>query len=288
MSFSILSAMLVLGGMGLIFGIGLAIASRVFHVDKDARVVLVEEVLPGVNCGACGAPGCSGFAEGVVNKKYDVNGCIPGGEDTAVRIADIMGSKVDSVTPKVAIIRCRGGDANTEKRAFYQGINECKAATLISNGDNGCVYGCLGLGSCVEVCPFDALYMGGNGLPVVYEDKCTGCGKCVEACPRNIIELLPVDKKIFIACVSKAFGKAVKKVCKVGCIGCGLCSKPKIVPNEVITMDGKIPVIHYDKSVNLVKDLEIAVDKCPNDCFINRDETVRNKVEIVSEMEMAK
>lgn len=271
MSFSIISALIILGGLGLIFGVGLGIASKIFHVEKDPRIKKIEEVLPGANCGACGAPGCSGFAEGVVQGKFDVNGCIPGGEDVAENIAEIMGIDAGSVVPKIAVIQCQGGNTNTEKRAIYQGIEDCTAADLISNADKSCEYGCLGYGTCVSACPFDALSMGDDGLPIVDEDKCTGCGKCVEACPRNIIKLIPITQKVYLGCVSKDFGKAVKSVCKVGCIGCGLCARPKIVENEIITMDGKLPIIHTKKSKDLLKDLEKAIEKCPNSCFMVRE-----------------
>jgi len=270
MSFSIISALIILGGLSLIFGLGLGLASKIFHVEKDPRIKKIEEVLPGANCGACGAPGCSGFAEGVVEGKYDVSGCVPGGEDVANAIAEIMGMEAESVEPKIAVIQCRGGNKNSKKSAHYQGIEDCTAATLINNGDKGCVYGCLGYGTCVAACPFDALSMGEDGLPVVDEDKCTGCGECVKACPRNIITLIPVSQEVYLGCVSKDFGKAVKSVCEVGCIGCGLCARPKIVENEIITMDGKLPIIHTEKSKDLLKDLEKAIDKCPNNCFVVR------------------
>lgn len=288
MSFSIISALIILGGLGLIFGVGLGISSKIFHVEKDPRIKKIEEVLPGANCGACGAPGCSGFAEGVVEGKYEVSGCVPGGENVAKAIAKIMGMSAGSVVPKIAIIQCQGGNNNTEKRAFYQGIEDCTAAGLISNADKSCEYGCLGYGTCVSACPFDALSMGEDGLPVVDEDKCTGCGKCVEACPRNIITLIPITQKVYLGCVSRDFGKAVKSICKVGCIGCGLCARPKIVENEIITMDGKLPVIHADKSKDLFKDLEKAIEKCPNNCFVVRKtQTKKQKKKATAEQEVA-
>ncbi|MEJ2627674.1 MAG: 4Fe-4S binding protein, partial [bacterium] len=127
------------------------------------------------------------------------------------------------------------------------------------------------------VCPFDALSMGADDLPVVDEEKCTGCGKCVEACPRGIITLIPKSQEVYLGCISQDFGKAVKSVCKVGCIGCGLCAREKIVENEIITMEGKLPVIHTKKSKDLLKDLEQAVEKCPNSCFVVRVKQEKKK-----------
>jgi len=279
MDFSMISALIVLGGLGLLFGVGLAVASRIFHMDKDERIERIEGVLPGINCGACGAPGCGGFAEGIANGQYDVSGCIPGGKEVAQKVAEIMGTEARDVIPEVAIVKCRGHKDNSVDRAIYQGIMDCKAATLIDDGAKGCKYGCLGLGSCVSVCPFDAMYMSENGLPVVIEELCTGCGECVRTCPRGIMGLLPVTQKVFIGCVSKDFGKSVKAVCKVGCIGCGLCSKPNVVEDEMIIMDGKLPVIQYDKIKDPRKDLEMAVNKCPTKSFGVRGE-VESEVSI--------
>ena len=277
MSFSIISALIIVGGLGLIFGLGLGLASKIFRIEKDPRIQKIESVLPGANCGACGAPGCPAFAEGVVEGKYDVTNCVAGGETVAQAIAEIMGIKAESVEPKIAVIQCQGGNKTSEKRAIYQGIEDCTAATLINNADKGCIYGCLGYGSCVAVCPFDALSMGDDGLPVVDEEKCTGCGKCVEACPRGIITLIPKSQEVYLGCISQDFGKAVKSVCKVGCIGCGLCAREKIVENEIITMEGKLPVIHTKKSKDLLNDLEQAVEKCPNSCFVVRVKQEKKK-----------
>lgn len=274
MDLSIVSAILVLGGLGLLFGIGLAIASRVFSVVKDPRVEQIETVLPGANCGACGAPGCSGFAEGVVGGKYPVNGCPVGGADVAREVARIMGTEAEESVPLVAVVCCRGDADNAVERAVYQGIQDCQAAALIDEGAKGCVYGCLGMGTCVRACPFDAMTMGEKGLPIVDESRCTGCGACVRACPRNIMKLIPRNQRVYLGCVSRDFGKAVKTVCKVGCIGCSLCANPKTTADEIITMDGKLPVIHYNRIKDPQQDLENAVNKCPTRTFVIREVNV--------------
>lgn len=271
MDFDITSALIVMGSLGLVFGVGLAIASKILAVEKDKRVEQIEEILPGANCGACGAPGCAGFAEGVVVGKYAVNGCTAGGSDVAALIAGIMGTDAGDLIQKVAVIRCRGDKDTCVERAVYSGVNDCRAAMLIAEGAKGCVYGCLGLGSCVTACPFEAIHMAPNGLPEVDESACTGCGACVDTCPRNIIELIPFNQPVYIGCVSKDFGKSVKAVCTVGCIGCGMCAKENVTPDEMITMDGKIPVIHYGKVKHPETDLSAAVEKCPTKSFVVRE-----------------
>lgn len=267
MGSSIMSAVFIMGGLGILFGAGLAIASKVFAVFKDSRISDIEAVLPGANCGGCGAPGCSGFAEGVVEGKYPVNGCTVGGADVVEKVAQIMGTQAGEVVPMVAVVRCRGTKENCPDRAVYQGIEDCKAASLIDGGAKGCAYGCLGMGTCVNACKFGAMQMGENGLPVVLEEKCIACGECVRACPRGIMELMPKSQHVYVACVSKDFGKNVKAVCKVGCIGCSMCANPKTTAEGLITMDGKIPVIHYDKVANPWEDLKNAVEKCPTKSF---------------------
>ncbi len=285
MDFSIISALIVMGGLGVLLGVALALASKVFSVEKDDRVIQIEKILPGANCGACGAPGCSGFAEGVVQGKYKVTGCIPGGGDVATKIAEILGTEAGEIVPKIAVVRCRGDRENCVERAKYQGITNCTAAVLIDNGAKGCIYGCLGYGTCVEACPFNAISMQENGLPRVDEDLCTGCGECVRVCPRGILELIPKDQKIFIGCVSRDFGKKVKSVCKVGCIGCGLCAKPTITENQIITMDGHLPLIHYERIKDPVGDLKLAVEKCPTKSFVVRGSDVKVSAGIVEKEE---
>ena len=267
MDLTIISAIGILGALGFIFGVGLALASKVFYVPQDFRIQQIEDVLPGINCRACGAPGCGGFAEGVIYGKYPVNGCMIGGTETAVQIAGILSIEAKEIVPKVAVVRCHGDKNHCINRAEYQGVHDCRAAVLINNGAKGCVYGCLGLGSCVSSCSFDALIMGDHGLPIVDDEFCTGCGECVRACPRNIMELIPRDQHVYVACMSKDFGKAVKSVCRVGCIGCGLCANPKTTKNEIITMDRKLPVVHYDRVKDPEKDLGNAVKQCPTHSF---------------------
>jgi electron transport complex protein RnfB len=274
MEFQMISALVVMGGLGLIFGTGLAIASKFFMVHKDPQVEKIEEVLPGLNCCVCGAPGCDGFAAGVVEGKYSVSGCVVGGTPIAQQVAAIMGTEIEDIVPQVAVVRCSGDRESSVDRAVYSGIQDCRAAVLVGNGPKGCVYGCLGMGTCERACPFEAIRMGDHGLPLVDEALCTGCGKCVEACPRNIMELIPRNQRVYIACVSKDSGNAVKEVCKVGCIGCGLCATVKITPDKMIVMDGKLPVIHYERIQNPMKDLENAVAKCPTHSFGVRQENI--------------
>lgn len=257
-----------LGFLGLLFGSGLAIASKKFAVEIDPRVETAIDVLPGTNCGACGFPGCTAYAEAVAEGKAENNLCVPGGQEVALKLAGILGQEAgEAEEPKVAVVQCKGGKNEAKEKFTYQGIEDCHAAELIGGGSKACKYGCLGYATCVRACPFDAMAMDDNGLPVVFEEKCTGCGVCVIVCPRDIMALVPISQKVYLRCKSQDRGKDVKRVCSVGCTGCTLCSKPKVTPSGSIEMDGFLPVIlniHAD-------DLITAVEKCPANSFGTRE-----------------
>lgn len=264
MDLTIIASIAGLGGMGLIFGALLAYASKIFRVEIDPRIERVLAILPGANCGGCGYPGCSGYAEAVVKGTAEINLCAPGGADVVAQIAAILGEEdTGPGVEMVAAVQCKGGNKEATTRFIYQGILDCTAAQMIDSGFKGCTYGCLGLGTCVKACPFGALRMNSNGLPEVIEEKCTACGLCVKACPRNIITLIPKTQRVFIGCKSQDRGKSVKAVCSVGCIGCTRCANPKFTPSGAIEMDNNLPkIVNPD-----AEDLRNAVESCPTNSF---------------------
>ena len=260
-------SLLALGGMGLFFGSGLAFAARKFAVEVDPKVEQILDILPGANCGACGLPGCAAYAEAVAAGRVPPNKCVPGGADLTSKIAAIAGiSGIEAEEAKVAVIHCQGGKKEAQERFIYQGLQDCSAAELVGGGSKACTYGCLGLGSCAKACPFDAISMNDNGLPVVDEAKCTGCGVCVSTCPRAIISLIPRSQPVYLGCVSQGKAKAVKSICSVGCFACKLCANPKVTPEGSIEMDENLPVIK-----NLYHDeVYKAVEKCPANSYVVR------------------
>ncbi|HPG38017.1 MAG TPA: RnfABCDGE type electron transport complex subunit B [bacterium] len=263
-------SIIALGGMGLLFGAGLAFAAKKFAVEVDPRVAQIIEILPGANCGSCGRPGCSAYAEAVSSGALPPNRCTPGGKNVAERISSILGLVgVEMEEPKVAVVQCQGGKNEAVEKYLYEGIHDCNAAVLIGGGLKGCQYGCLGLGSCVKACPFDAMYMNDNGLPVVIEDKCTACGICVSTCPRGIMRLISRNQNVFLGCVSQEKLKAVKSVCTVGCFACKICVTPKVTPSEAIVMEGNLPVIKDIQNSELYE----AVKKCPAGSYVIREKS---------------
>jgi electron transport complex protein RnfB len=258
----VLYSVLSLTVMGAIFGFGLAIAARKFAVARDEKVDAIEALLPGANCGGCGYAGCVGFARAIAEGKASPADCAPGGAETANRIAEILGLEKVEKTPVVAVVGCRGGD-RVNSKIDYRGIGSCTALALLCDNLRECSYGCIGLGTCVEVCPFDAINMV-DGCAVVNDRRCTGCGKCVEACPKGIIYLVPKPQKVRVACSSRDKGKSVKSICEVGCIGCGLCAKN--CPVKCIEIRDNLAVIDHEKCINC----GICAAKCPTASIVDR------------------
>lgn len=254
----ILLAVVSMGALCCVFALLLAVADQKLRVEEDPRVEKVLDVLPGVNCGGCGYPGCSAFAEHVVAGDAPITGCAPGGQETAEHIAEIMGVEAGSAEKQVAVVLCHGGVKEAVRSAIYYGVQGCHSAMLVSGGGKMCQYGCLGYADCVAVCPFDAIHMDDNQLPVVDREKCTACGKCVEACPRKLIELHSLNHRIFVFCKSHDKGPQVKKACSVGCIGCRICVKQCPV-EDGMKVDNMLAVVNYD----VCPADEILVEKCP-------------------------
>lgn len=218
-------AVLTLGSMALIFGVILAIADLKLRVKIDPRIEEIHAVLPQTNCGACGYPGCKAYAKAIVGDGTAINRCAPGGQAVVDLLAGIMGIEASCAAEFVARVHCRGSEAAARRKALYDGINSCQASALVSSGDKLCEWGCLGYGDCVTACPFGAVSMGRDGLPVIDECLCTGCGKCVEACPKNILELHPMAENVLVFCRSQDPPKLSKKVCDHACIACRICVK---------------------------------------------------------------
>ncbi len=251
------AAVITLFVMGLAFGGLLAVAARKFAVDADPRTEAVQAALPGVNCGACGYAGCSAFAEAAARGDARPDGCPAGGPALALQLAAILGKKVEAREREVAQVLCAGSRSEAPDRAVYSGIPDCRAAVLIAGGPKGCTYGCLGLGTCVRVCRFDAMHMNANDLPEVSGDRCTGCTACVKACPRGMIVMAPASRRVHIRCNSRDRGAVVRKVCTVGCIACRLCVKE--CPREAITFADNLARIDYARCDNC----QACVKVCP-------------------------
>lgn len=261
----ILGAVSALGGAGLFLGLGLAYASKKFHVDIDERVEVILDKLPGTNCGACGYIGCEDAAGAIAMGTAPVTTCTAGGQDTAHHVADIMGVEAGDVgTPKIATLRCGSGRGEVKARYDFDLFSDCSEANMVAGGPIECGYGCLGYATCVKSCPFDAMYMGEDNLPKIIIEKCTGCGICDQQCPRNLLPLIDIDSPLVVACSSKDKGKDVRGYCKKGCIACKICEKTG-GDGGFIVIDN-LAEISYEK-YNSANDEE-CIEKCPTNCIL--------------------
>lgn len=254
---SVLIAMAVVGGTGVIIGILLGIAGEKFQVEVDEKEIAVRECLPGNNCGGCGFPGCDGLAAAIAKHEAPVNACPVGGDSVAEAISDIMGVTTGGTVKKTAFVKCAGTCDKAKDNYDYVGVKDCKLAlNNPGGGPKACTFGCTGFGSCKNVCPFDAIEIV-DGVAVVNPDKCKACGKCVAECPRHLIELIPVTATCRVQCNSKDKGVEVKKTCQAGCIGCMLCAKN--CPVDAIDVKDNLAHIDQEKCTNC----GTCKEKCP-------------------------
>ena len=209
-------AFLIMGGFGLLIGIGLAIASKIFYVYVDPLVLAVDDALPGANCGGCGLPGCSSNAEAIVAGTAAPNSCVAAGPEVAEAIAELLGVAIEVKEPDIAAPGCKYSIEDADIKYIYDGLSDCKAAALFSGGMKVCSIGCLGLGSCVKACQFGALSMGPEGLPIVNETLCTGCGACEKVCPKNIINLSSVTRRIILEYTTEMCTSPCQRACPAG------------------------------------------------------------------------
>ena len=260
---TVLIPALTMAALGLAFGVGLAYALKIFGIEVDPAVALILSKLPGANCGACGKAGCAGFAEALKSHEVMPAACAVCEDETRVAIAEILGIEHKTKVKFIATLLCNGGSRAVDKFA-YKGIKTCKAATLQFGGQKACEFGCLGFGDCVMGCPFGAISMGEDLLPIVDPNKCTACGICVDVCPKALFSLLPPDKKYYVKCKSTDIGAIVTKVCRPGCIACRKCEKA--CPTGAIKVENNLAWIYCAKCENMGKCLEV----CPTKVIVRR------------------
>lgn len=258
-STTILYAALTIGLIGLIAAVILHFVSKIFKVEEDPRIEEVQACLPGANCGGCGFAGCHAMAEAMVKAMDTSIAYCPGGDYE--KIGAILGISAATRDPQVCVVRCNGTCENAPAKVKYDSAVTCAFANTLFSGENGCPFGCLGCGDCVQACSFDAIHINPDtGLPTVDESKCVGCKACVKACPRGVLEVRDKGKnnrRVFVSCNNKEKGAVARKNCKAACIGCGKCAKT--CPFEAITVTDNLAYIDYTKC----KACRKCVTECP-------------------------
>lgn len=257
---NILTALIVVSLVGLCFAILLALFIHLFGIEEDEKTKQVRAALPGINCGACGFKGCNDYAEALAKGLAKPNLCIPGAEDTAKELGAILGVEVEEPKDVVAFVHCNGTCDVAVEKAAYEGIESCRARTILYGGSKACTYGCIGCGDCAKVCISGAICLV-DGIARVDTSRCVGCGLCAKECPKKVISMIPQEAATVVYCNSKDKGADARKACKNACIACKKCEKA--CPHDAIKVVDNCAVIDYTKCTGC----GLCADGCPTGCL---------------------
>lgn len=259
----IILAVIIVAAIGLIAGMGLSIASIVMAVPVDKKAEAIRECLPGANCGACGFSGCDGYAA-ALSKGITTNTalCAPGGNDVSEQIAELTGLSAGKVAPSAAVVMCQGFCEKAVRKMDYNGVESCQMAKQLFGGPKECIYGCIGLGDCVQKCPYGAIHIC-DGVARVNPAICRACKMCIKTCPNHIIKMLPLhEAKAAVLCMNKDKGAITRKECQSGCIGCMKCTK--VCETQAVTVQDFCARVDYKKCTGCGKCTEVCPVKCIN------------------------
>lgn len=277
MNSTVLIAVISMGAIGVFFAGFLAFASSKFSIEEDPRIEQIQNELPGANCGGCGYAGCANYAAAVVAGEAKPMGCPVGGGDVAKKIAEIMGIDAEGISDAkmVAKVICNGDKEHCKNKYRYVGVSDCAAAgRMPGGGPKACEYGCLGLGTCVGVCPVDAIKIEPDGIAIIDEEKCISCGKCAAACPKKVIRMVPFRHKVHVLCNNPEPGKLVRIKCNVGCIACKRCEKA--CEFDAIHVNNNLAAIDYQKCTECMECVKV----CPTHTIVGHfDEISEGKTD---------
>ena len=255
----LLLVMAIVAVVAVIFAVLIVLVSKICYVKPNEKAEAISEHLAGANCGGCGYAGCSDFAKALSEGRAELSSCGPTSNEGKAKIAKILDIPFSAEEERYVVVHCAGGDRCKDKFEYF-GNDGCIAQSTFQGGKKVCPTGCLGSGSCVEVCPYHAIEVK-NHVAVANKALCEACGLCVKTCPKKIVELIPKSSKVYVACSTHCRGKEVMGACEKGCIGCGICAKN--CPSGAITMNDNIPVIDYTKCTGC----KICANKCPRKCI---------------------
>lgn len=264
----IIGAVILMGGLGIILGVVIAVFVKIFRVKADPRVDLALELLPGANCGGCGKAGCADFAKALAIGEVSPANCPVSSSEQVAAISLALGIDAGKIERRQAVVCCRS-DIGEVKKMNYNGVQDCVAANMVGGGPDECRYGCLGLGTCARKCPFGAIEIIGQ-VAVVHRELCVGCGKCAEVCPRGVIKMVPADADYHIYCNSPEKGANKRHFCKAGCIGCRKCEK---VFKDKFILSGFLSAVNYSAGEMTREDIESIC--CPVECLISVEERLQ-------------
>jgi len=256
----ILFAFLIMLGIAAAAGVLLLVFSHFFAVEKNPAEKQIRECLPGINCGACGYKGCDDYAAALAQGGVKPSLCIPGAQKVSDEISTILGIEKVAFVDVVAFVACNGTCEATHPAALYEGVETCRAASMLYGGNNSCRFGCLGLGDCAAACPSKAIYLA-DGIAHVDTSRCLGCGLCSRTCPKKIIHMVPQEAASAVICSNRQKGADARKACKNSCIGCRKCEKA--CPGGAIKVVDNLAVIYYTKC----NYCGLCITECPTGCL---------------------
>lgn len=257
---TIVTAVLIVLGIAVVAGVLLLAFSGWFAVAEDPKKKAIRACLPGINCGACGYKGCDDYAEALAENSAKPNLCVPGAQSVTDEISAILGVEAEPFEDVVAFVACNGHCEATYRTAQYEGVQSCRAASMVYGGTNSCRFGCLGLGDCAAACPSGAICLK-DGIAHVDTSRCIGCGLCARTCPKRIISMVPQETKTVVMCSNKQKGGPAAKACKNACIACKKCEKA--CPHGAIKVTDNLATIDYERCTNC----GTCVKECPTGCL---------------------
>ena len=216
----------LMAAVGLVGSVLLLIVSRKLAIGEDERLTYLMSILPGVNCGACGHPGCEQYAKAMMNGAPP-NACTTGGNRVAQALAAYLGVESTGVVQREAFVACQGSLDHIDPQLVFKGVPSCRVFSTLSYSSLSCPFGCLGYGDCAEACPFDAIVVE-NGVARIDTAACTGCGTCAKICPRGIISM--VDQA---SSPTASVENNLARIDTDTCIGCGTCIE--VCPTHAIS-----------------------------------------------------
>ncbi|MDA8424500.1 MAG: 4Fe-4S binding protein [Treponema sp.] len=205
---------------------------------RDPDAARLARILPGYDCGVCGRVDCRDYAAALLNDGADPALCLPGGSATAASLRSVLVERggASGSALKRAVVRCTGTSAAARVSFAYEGYVDCAAAAALYGGPKDCKNGCLGFGSCLRACPLGAIRIE-KGCAIVDPRVCTGCGKCLSACPKDLLTLIPIEQRWFVACSAKKPPEERLKDCDTACTACGECARRSVQGEFVLDQD---------------------------------------------------
>lgn len=240
---SIIATVVVIAVLGLIGAILLLAVSKTLGVKEDGRLAYLVGILPGVNCGSCGFPGCESYAKALLEADAAPNACTVGGDVVAEEVAAFLGVEAQSPVARKAIVSCKGSSQHINPHFEFEGVQSCRVFSTLFYSSLSCPFGCLGFGDCVALCEFGAISIT-DDIASVDQALCIGCGKCISVCPRGVIsmhEQRGSELISIVTCKNTMNPKKTREVCSIGCIGCQKCVKE--CPVQAITVTDNLASI---------------------------------------------